>query len=162
MRIPIGNLQLAVRSGLAASVSLGLGRLIGLEYPVYALLASVIVTEHSPSQTRTLGLRRLVATVIGALCGAVLSTVLSPVPWAVGLSVLVAMLLSLVLHAPEVAKVAGYTCGIVVLSHGPERWSYATSRMLETALGITVAWLVSHLPKLIRIDDTGVPSRSDD
>ena len=160
MRIPTGNVQLAVRAALAASVSLGLARLFGLENPVYALLASVIVTDLSPAQTRKLASLRLVATVVGALCGAMLSPMLSPVPWAVGLSVLVAMLLSMVLRAPEAAKVAGYTCGIVVLSYGPERWSHATYRLIETALGIVVAWLISLVPKLIRIDDTGDPARS--
>ena len=154
MRIPVGNFQLVVRAALAATVSLALAGVWKLEYPVYAMLAAVIVTDLEPSQTRKLGVRRLAATVIGAGCGALLSLVLPSAPWAVGLAILAAMLICLVMRATEAAKVAGYTCGIVLLSHGADPWRYAYFRLFETGLGILVAWLISLLPKAIRIDDS--------
>jgi uncharacterized membrane protein YgaE (UPF0421/DUF939 family) len=161
LRLPIGGIQLALRAALAAGLSLALAQLLALRYPIYAMIAAVIVTDLSPLQTRQLGLRRLLATVVGAACGAALSTVLSPGPWAVGLGILVAMMISLLLHAQEAAKVAGYICGIVLLAYGEDSWSYALSRLFETALGIGVAWSISLVPKLIRIDAAGqgtVPS----
>jgi uncharacterized membrane protein YgaE (UPF0421/DUF939 family) len=102
-----------------------------------------------------LGLRRIAATVIGAICGAALSLALIPGPWSVGLSILVAMLICQLLHAPEGAKVAGYICGIVVLDHSAQPWQYAFFRLLETVLGVSAAWEISYVPKLIKIGDAG-------
>jgi uncharacterized membrane protein YgaE (UPF0421/DUF939 family) len=114
------------------------------------MLAAVIVTDLSQSQTRQLGLRRLAATLVGAVCGGLLTPLLPPGPWSVALAIFVAMVVCLVLGAPEVAKVAGYICGIVVLAYGSESWQYALFRLVETVLGIGVAWLISLVPKLLR------------
>lgn len=47
-------------------------------------------------------------------------------------------------------KAAGYVCGIVLLNHGDQPWSYARYRMIETVLGIGAAMLVTLIPKLVR------------
>jgi uncharacterized membrane protein YgaE (UPF0421/DUF939 family) len=140
---------------VAAGLALVLARFLELQYPLYAFIAAVIVTDLSPSQTRQLGVRRIVATVVGAVCGAALSPLLPPGPLTIGLGVLAAMLLSNLLRADEGAKVAGYICGIVLLEHGPEPWSYAFYRLVETILGIVAAVLISLVPKLIRVDESG-------
>jgi uncharacterized membrane protein YgaE (UPF0421/DUF939 family) len=145
--------QLALRSALAAGLSVAIAQLFHLEYPIYAFLAAVIVTDLTPSQSRKLGLHRILATLIGAVCGATLSPLLPPGPWAIAFAILVAMLICQVLGAGDGAKVAGYICGIVVLDHSAEPWHYAFLRSIETTLGVAVAWSVSHVPKLIRFDE---------
>ena len=140
---------------MAASVSLVVARALGLEFPLYSFLAAVIVTDLSPAQTRRLGGRRVGATVIGATCGAALSQVLPAGPWAAGLGVLVAMLACNLVHMQESAKVAGYISGIILLAYGAEPWSYAVVRLLETMLGVGVAWVISLVPKLIGLDEPG-------
>ena len=145
----IPGLQLSVRAALGAGLSVALAQLLRLHYPLYALIAAVIVTDLSPSQTRKLGLWRLVGTVLGATLGAVLSPLLPPAPWAFGLGILVAMFLSSALRLHGAAKVTGYVCGIVLLDHHGHPLSYALHRLIETVLGIGLAWLVSLVPKLI-------------
>lgn len=147
------GVQLSVRASLAASLSLAIAQLIDLEYPLYSFLAAVIVTDLSPAQTRQLGWRRLVATGIGATCGATLSPLLPHGPWAIGCGVLIAMLACNLVRMQESAKVAGYICGIVMLSYGAEPWAYAFYRLIETLLGIGVAWSISLVPRLIRVDE---------
>ena len=120
-----------------------------LQYPLYALIGAVIVSDLSPSQTRQLGLRRLAGSVLGATVGAAISQLLPPAPWAIGLSVLSAMFLSHLLHLEGAAKITGYVCGIVVLDHGAQPWSYALYRLIETILGVGMAILVSLVPKLL-------------
>jgi uncharacterized membrane protein YgaE (UPF0421/DUF939 family) len=112
----------------------------------------VIVTDLSPKQSRSLGLRRILATAVGAICGAALSQLLGPGSGAVGVAVVVAMLAGSLFGAGDGARVAGYICGIVVLDHATEPWLYASQRFVETALGVLIAWGISFVPKLIDQD----------
>jgi uncharacterized membrane protein YgaE (UPF0421/DUF939 family) len=86
---------------------------------------------------------------VGGVTGAALSMVLPSTPWAIGGGVLAAMLLCDLLGAREGAKIAGYICGLIVLEHSAEPWNDALLRMIETALGVTVAWVIAYVPKLI-------------
>lgn len=154
----ISGAQLATRAALAAGVSIALARLLQLEYPIYALVAAVIVTDFSPAETRKLGLHRLLATVIGAVCGGVLRSILEPSAWAIGIGILVAMLVCQG-RLKGSAKVAGYISGIVMLEHGENTAMYAVYRFVETAIGIGVAWAISFVPRLIRLEE---PAAGDD
>lgn len=151
----LSAIQLSLRAAVAAGASIGLAYLFKLQHPIYALLAAVIVTDLSPSRTSKLGLQRLAATVVGAACGATLRHILEPTAWAIALGILIAMLISLLSPAKEGAKVAGYVCGIVMLVYGDHPWSYAFFRLIETLLGVGVAWAISFVPKLVRVDDPG-------
>ena len=63
--------------------------------------------------------------------------------------------------------VVGATCGATLsrvfwaslIAHGTHTLSYAFLGFTETILGIGVAWLISFVPKLIRIDETDSPER---
>jgi uncharacterized membrane protein YgaE (UPF0421/DUF939 family) len=149
------GLQLAIRSAVAAAAAFAIARYLEFAHPIFSLISAVITTDLAPAQSRQLGARRLVATVIGAALGAGLGQLLPSGPWAIGVSILIAMLTCQLLRSPDGAKVAGFTCGIVVLEHNADPWVSALFRFAETALGVVVAMLVSYVPKLIRlrIDD---------
>lgn len=149
VRLPLTAVQLAIRAGLAGGLATWAALVLGMEHPIYAFIGAVIVTDLSPAQSQSLGLRRIVATIVGSVCGAALSQLLGPGPEVVGASVVVAMLAGYLIGAGDAAKVAGYICGIVVLDHAAEPWMYAAQRFLETVLGVSIAWAISYVPKLI-------------
>ena len=101
---------------------------------------------------------RLAGTVVGATLGAALSPWLHPGATGITLSILAAIVLSHFLRLHDAAKVAGYVCGIVVLDHGANPWSYALYRLIETVVGIGVAIFVSVVPKLIPTDRPNLPA----
>jgi uncharacterized membrane protein YgaE (UPF0421/DUF939 family) len=149
------GVQLAVRAAAGASIAFAVAEVLKLEHPIIAFTAAVIVTDLQPAKTRELGLRRVGATVVGAVTGAVLSPFLSPTALAVGASVLLAILISHLLRAREGAKIAGYICALIVLDDSTAPWVNGFHRMLETALGVLVGWLISYVPKLIPINEPG-------
>jgi uncharacterized membrane protein YgaE (UPF0421/DUF939 family) len=143
------GLQLSLRAGVAAGLAVAIAQFLDLEYPIYALIAAVIVMDLSPSKTRKLAVQRLMGTLLGATVGAALSHLLPSGPLALVVSIAIAMLLSYLVHLQDGAKLAGYTCGLVVFAFGAHPWSYAVYRVAETLLGIGTAVLVSFVPKLM-------------
>ena len=143
-------LQLSLRAAAAAGLAIGIGQLLRVQFPIYAMISAVVVTDLDPAETRKLGLPRLVGTVLGATLGALISLLLSPSAWEVGLGVLLAMFLSHLLRLQGAAKVAGYVCGIVLFAYDDAPWSYALHRTIETIIGIALAILISLVPKLLR------------
>jgi uncharacterized membrane protein YgaE (UPF0421/DUF939 family) len=145
-------LQLSVRAAAAAGISVGLAELLALPFPIYAMIAAVIVTDLVPAKTRALAVPRLVGTVVGACFGAVVARWLPGTGWAVALAIFMPMMACQLAGAPEAAKLAGYVSAIVVLDHAGDPWLYALYRLLETALGIAVAVAGSLVPKLMRAE----------
>jgi uncharacterized membrane protein YgaE (UPF0421/DUF939 family) len=143
------SLQLALRAALAASLAVVAANALGLEHPIYATIAAVIVTDLAPAQSRRLALQRVAGTILGALTGAALCPLVQDHHWAVALPVLASMFACGALRLPEAAKLAGYLSGLIVLSHSGAPWSYSFERLIETFLGIGIALLLSLVPKLL-------------
>ena len=146
------NLQLSVRAGVAAALSVAIAQALHLQ-PLQALITSVLVVDLSPKTTRQQALPRLAGTILGGAMGAALSQVLPPTPISIGLGILAAMFFSHLLRLGGSARLAGFLCGIVLLNYTDAPWSYAFHRLVETALGISLAVLTSFVPKLIRIGE---------
>ena len=145
-------LQLATRAAAGALISVLLAQWLGLEFPLYAMIAAVIVTDLSPVRTRQLALPRLAGTVLGACVGALAVRWLGTGALAIALGVLIAMFVAQASGWAEAAKLAGYVCGLVVLEHSAEPWTYALYRFIETVIGIAVAVGISLVPKLVVLE----------
>lgn len=153
-------LQLSLRAALAAAFSVALARFLGLPYPIYAMIAAVIVTDLDPAKTRALALPRIAGTVVGASLGALLIPWLPSGAGAIALGIFAAMLTCHILGMKDAAKLAGYVAAIVLLEHSREPWEYAWHRFMETMLGIAMAVAVSLVPKLLRVAEApAAPSR---
>ena len=146
------GLQVTSRAALAAGVAVGVAQALELRFPLYAMIAAVIVTDLDPAKTRRLAGPRLVGTVVGTVVGAVIAPFAEGGPLTVMVTVLTAMVICHLFGLTEAAKLAGYVCGIVVLDHGGQPWSYGALRFVETALGVGAAVIVGFIPKLMPSD----------
>jgi uncharacterized membrane protein YgaE (UPF0421/DUF939 family) len=156
-RANVAAVQLAVRAAAAAGLSVGIAQLLRLPFPIYAMIAAVIVTDLSGARTRQLALPRVAGTALGAILGAAVGPFLQSKGWAIAVSICAGMLLSHLCRLDDAAKLTGYVAGIVVLDHGDHPWLYAVHRVTETLLGVAAAVVVSFVPKLLPTDrpDTG-------
>jgi len=152
-KLSLSGLQLALRAGIAAALALAIAQALQLQFPLFVMIAAVIVTDLTPSQSRRLGFHRIAGTMQGAVLGALFSSIATSNPWTIGAGITVAMLISHVAQGTDGARIAGFVCGVVMLYQGDDVWSYAMHRFVETTVGIVVAWCVSHIPKLIRTDE---------
>lgn len=146
---------------MAAGLALFLARQLNLQFPVYALIAAIIVTDLSPATTRRLAFHRLLGTFLGATLGAAISVAASTSQAAaptVALAVVGTMLISHLIGIPGAARLAGYVCAIVLVNFNDHPWTYAAYRCAETVLGIATAVVVSFIPKLIKVDESPEPA----
>ncbi len=113
-----------------------------MDYPIYAVIAAIVVTDSSPEVTRRLGLTRLIGTIIGAFWGGLIGTFLGHSPWVMALGVLLAILFCDLVGLGQSQRITGYITGIVILFHGDTPWVYAKDRFIETSIGLAFAVLV--------------------
>jgi uncharacterized membrane protein YgaE (UPF0421/DUF939 family) len=151
-KLQIGT-QLAGRAALGAGISLAIARLLSLETPIFAMIATVIVTDRNPAETRRLAIRRVVSTAIGALCGVALAQVLGQSSWEAGIAIFAAMMLSIAVTQLGDPKIAAYLCALIIINYNDQPLHYAFYRFVETVLGIVVAWMISLVPKILDIED---------
>jgi uncharacterized membrane protein YgaE (UPF0421/DUF939 family) len=153
-KLTLSGLQLALRAGVAAAIALAIAHALQLQFPLFVMIAAVIVTDLQPSQSRLLGLHRIAGTILGAMLGALFISIVPSNPWTIGIGIALAMMISHLVQGADGARIAGFVCGVVMLYQGDDVWSYAMHRFFETTVGIVVAWSVSHIPKLIKTAET--------
>lgn len=132
-----------LRLALTAGLSAGLGITLGLPDPVYGPLAVAAVLGGTVGASRTLGIQRMLGTLMGGVILLVLYPTLSPIlpmPIGVGLALAATRLFggSLGLHSGY--KVAGLVVAIGWTAHSGEITSWVPIRLLLTLLGVLMAW----------------------
>ncbi|MBO3457855.1 FUSC family protein [Aetokthonos hydrillicola Thurmond2011] len=133
----------AIKMGMAATLAAVIAQKLHLRYPIYAMIAPIIIMGTTRGSTWSAGISRIKGTIIGIITGAIFETIFGSNP----LSILAASTLVIFLcrywELGEAYRLAGYVTAIVVLEHSDQPWLYAWGRFLETALGIGVALLIN-------------------
>jgi uncharacterized membrane protein YgaE (UPF0421/DUF939 family) len=143
------GLQIGLRAALASLLSAWVALRLGMDFPIYAVIAAIVVTDPSPEVTRRTGLLRLVGNVIGAGLGGGMGTLLGHTPLVMAAGVLLAILICPLIGLKDAAKITGYITGIVILFHGDKPWDYAWARFVETSIGLGFAILVGSAAELL-------------
>jgi uncharacterized membrane protein YccC len=134
----------AFRTAIAATISILLGRLVGLPEAYWAAIATVVVMQSPVGDTVPLAIERIVASALGASIGAIESTCFGANLFVFALAMLLLGLISFVLRLEKVGY--SYACItlviIVLIPRADTPWIAAAHRFAEVSLGILVALAV--------------------
>ena len=135
------SLSHAFRTTAAATISILLGRLVGLPEVYWAAIATVVVMQSPLGDTVSLAVERIVASALGASIGAIESTYFGANLFVFALVMLLLGLISFVLRLEKVGY--SYACitlvMIVLIPRAQAPWIAAAHRFGEVSLGILVA-----------------------
>jgi uncharacterized membrane protein YccC len=138
------SLSHAFRTALAVTISILLGRLVGLPEAYWAAIATVVVMQSPLGDTVPLAIERIVASALGASIGAIESTCFGANLFVFALATLLLGLISFVLRLEKVGY--SYACItltiIVMIPRAETPWIAAAHRFAEVSLGILVALAV--------------------
>jgi uncharacterized membrane protein YgaE (UPF0421/DUF939 family) len=134
----------AVRTAIAATLSVLLARLVGMPEAYWAVIASLVVMQSPLSSTVPLAIQRIVASALGASLAVIESVCFGANLIAFALTIFVLGLLSMAFRLERVGySYAGMTLAIVVLIPRSEPpWIAAAHRFAEVSIGILVALAV--------------------
>ena len=135
------SLSHAFRTTVAATISILLGRLVGLPESYWAAIATVVVMQSPVGDTVPLAVERIVASALGASIGAIELTYFGANLFVFALAMLLLGLISFVVRLEKVGY--SYACItlviIVLILRGETPWIAAAHRFAEVSLGILVA-----------------------
>ena len=135
------SLSHAFRTAVAATISILLGRLVGLPEAYWAAIAAVVVMQSPIGDTVPLAIERIVASALGASVGAIESTYFGVNLFAFGLAMLLLGMISFVLRLEKIGY--SYACItlmiIAMIPRAETPWIAAGHRFAEVSLGILVA-----------------------
>src|SRR6266446_5001588 len=138
------SLSHALRTAVAATLSVVIARLVGMPEAYWAAIATLVVMQSTLGATLTLSIERIVATAVGASVGALEANYCGANLIAFALAIVFVGLLSVAFRLEKTAyRYASITLAIVVLiprSNPP--WSIALHRFIEVSVGIIVALAV--------------------
>jgi uncharacterized membrane protein YccC len=134
----------AIRTAVAASVSVIIARLVQMPEAYWAAIATLVVMQSTLGATLTLSIERIVATAVGASVGALETNYFGANLVAFGVAIFLVGLLSIVFRLEKTAyRYASVTLTIIVLiPRSAAPWSIALHRFIEVSVGIIVALAV--------------------
>jgi len=141
------TLEHALRTTVAATVSLAIARLFGLPEPQWAAISTMVVTQSTLGAALTISGERFAGTALGAAAGALLGTYLGSGMLAFAIGVFGLGLICAFLRLDRAAyRFAGITLAIVLLVSREQRvWTIAAHRFLEVSLGIAMGLAMTAL-----------------
>lgn len=134
-----------VKTGVAVCLCIFIAQLLRLEYPFYSAIATVIALQATMADSFKQGINRLKGTLVGAVFGYLFALVAVNNPIWTGLGIIVTFTVLNYMRWKEAMQIASVVFIAITLNLMGEPMNYAINRFIDTALGITIAFLVNWL-----------------
>jgi uncharacterized membrane protein YccC len=137
----------AIRTAVAASVSVIIGLLVQMPEAYWAAIATLVVMQSTLGATLTLSIERIAATAVGASVGALEANYFRTNLVAFAVAIFLVGLVSFAFRLEKTAyRYASITLTIIVLiPRSAAPWAIALHRFIEVSIGIIVALAVAAL-----------------
>ncbi|HZK84018.1 MAG TPA: aromatic acid exporter family protein [Desulfosporosinus sp.] len=132
-----------IKTGIAVSLCIWIAQLLKFEYPFYSAIAAVIAMQATIEGSLKTGLHRMKGTMVGAVTGYVFALVVVNNPWWTGLGLIVTMTILKIMKWQEAMSIASVVFIAISVQLTGKPLDYAVNRILDTALGIIIAYLVN-------------------
>ena len=138
------ELEHALKSAIAATVSILVSRLCHLPEAYWAAVASMVVMQSTLGASLSISVSRLIGDALGALAGALLAVCFGANVYVFGAGVLLLGVLTAALHLDRAAyRFTGIAMVVVMLIPRPASpWIVALHRFSEISIGIVVGLFV--------------------
>jgi uncharacterized membrane protein YgaE (UPF0421/DUF939 family) len=144
-KLTLDTLLDALRTTLAAVVSLLLARILKLPEYYWAPISAIVIIQ-STIDPRTLAWQRFAGTAVGAALGALIMTFFPSSALVYAVAIFSCGVLCALLRIRSAYRFAAITLSIILLiAHTRPAWIVASHRFVEVSLGIAVALAVAEL-----------------
>lgn len=134
-----------IKTGIAVALCVWIAQILKFEYPFYSAIAAVIAMQATIEDSLKAGVHRMQGTVIGALTGFLFALVLVHNPWWTGLGLIVTLSVLKYMKWHEAMNIASIVFIAITVNLTGKPLDYALNRIIDTTLGIVVAYLVNRL-----------------
>ncbi len=143
LQYPLGP-KYAIKVALAAGLATLIVQLFHMTYPFFAPLSAIIVMDTTARADPALSRARLLGAVGGGALGYCAAVVAPDDWWSVALVVLAVMLIGIAFRLGAATRQMAVVAAVIVMAPvGTDLFKYATARIIETAIGIAAALIVS-------------------
>ncbi len=139
------DVEPAVKTGIAALLSMLVYQAMHLEHGYWAVISAIIVMQANLGGSIRAGIDRLVGTAIGALLGTLAFRYIGLGPISVGISIALTIFVCSWIGLKQSYRLAGVTASIVLLMGETNPWQAGWNRFLDVVLGVVIALIVSAL-----------------
>jgi len=134
-----------IKTGIAVALCIWIAQLLRFEYPFYSAIAAVIAMQATIEGSLKTGIHRMKGTIVGAVTGYAFALVMVKNPWWTGLGLIVTMTILKFMKWQDAMSIASIVFIAISVNLTGNSLDYSLNRIVDTALGIIVAYLVNRL-----------------
>ncbi len=133
-----------IKTGLAVAIGLLIADLFNIQGPLFVGIGAISTMQSSVSQSFVMGKNRMLGTVMGAIVALLFALYLPRNPFFLGLGIIIVIHILNLLDWKKSISLSAIVFLAVSNNHGLAMAPYATSRVLDTFIGIVIAVLVNY------------------
>ncbi|MGC7872156.1 FUSC family protein [Desulfosporosinus sp. SYSU MS00001] len=132
-----------IKTGIAVMICIWIADLLHFEYPFYSAIAAVIAMQATMADSLNQGINRMKGTIIGAITGYLFALIPFNNPVLIGIGLISTLAILKRMHWNEAMNIASIVFIAIMVNNAGHPLNYSLNRIIDTALGIAVAYLVN-------------------